>query len=88
MIKKYTVDEIINKRFAVLLERPDETSKIDIKLSDIPIKIHEGDILKLDIKDGAILFAEIDKEETKKQREEVQNLIDDLKNNSSKDLKF
>lgn len=88
MIKQYTVDEIINKRFAVLLERPDETSKIDIKLSDIPIKIHEGDILKLDIKDGAILFAEIDKEETKKQREEVQNLIDDLKNNSSKDLKF
>ena len=88
MIKKYTVDEIINKRYAVLLERPDETSKVDIKLSDIPIKIHEGDILKLDIKDGAILFAEIDKEETNKQREEVQNLIDDLKNNSSKDLKF
>ena len=88
MIKQYTVDEIIDKRFAVLLERPDETSKIDIKLSDIPIKIHEGDILKLDIKNGAILFAEIDKEETKQQREEVQNLIDDLKNNSSKDLKF
>ena len=88
MIKKYTVDEIINKRYAVLLERPDETSKVDIKLSDIPIKIHEGDILKLDIKDGAILFAEIDKEETNKQRAEVQNLIDDLKNNSSKDLKF
>ena len=88
MIKKYTVDEIIDKKFAVLFERPEETSKIDIKLSDIPIKIHEGDILKLDIKDGAILFAEIDKEETKKQREEVQNLIDDLKNNSSKDLKI
>lgn len=88
MIKKYTVDEIINKRYAVLLERPDETSKVDIKLSDIPIKIHEGDILKLDIKDGAILFAEIDKEDTNKQRAEVQNLIDDLKNNSSKDLKF
>ena len=88
MIKKYTVDEIINKRYAVLLERPDETSKVDIKLSDIAIKIHEGDILKLDIKDGAILFAEIDKEETNKQRAEVQNLIDDLKNNSSKDLKF
>jgi len=88
VIKKYTVDEIINKRYAVLLERPDETSKVDIKLSDIAIKIHEGDILKLDIKDGAILFAEIDKEETNKQRAEVQNLIDDLKNNSSKDLKF
>ncbi|MHB8278650.1 MAG: DUF3006 domain-containing protein [Candidatus Humimicrobiaceae bacterium] len=88
MIKKYTVDEIIDKKFAVLLERPAETSKIDVKLSDIPIKIHEGDILKLDIKNGAILFAEIDKEETKKQREEVQNLIDDLKNNSSKKLKF
>ena len=88
MIKKYTVDEIIDKKFVVLFERPKETSKIDVKLSDIPIKIHEGDILNLDIKDGVILFAEIDKEETKKQREEVQNLIDDLKNNSSKDLKF
>ena len=88
MIKKYTVDEIIDNKFAVLLERPDEISKIDIKLSDIPIKIREGDIIKLDIKDGAVLFAEIDKEETKEQREEVQNLIDDLKNNSSKDLKF
>ena len=88
MIKKYTVDEIINKRYAVLLERPDETSKVDIKLSDILIKIHEGDILKLDIKDGTILFAEIDKEEINKQRAEVQNLIDGLKNNSSKDLKF
>lgn len=88
MIKKYTVDEIIDKKFAVLLERPDETSKIDIKLSDIPIKIHEGDIIKLDIKDDAVIFAEIDKEETKKQREEVQNIIDDLKNNSSKNLKF
>ena len=88
MIKKYTVDEIIDNKFAVLLERPDETSKIDVKLSDIPIKIHEGDILNLDIKNGVVLFAEIDKEETKKQREEVQNLIDDLKNNSSKDLKF
>ena len=88
MIKKYTVDEIINKRYAVLLERPDETSKVDIKLSDIPIKIHEGDILRLDINEGAILFAEIDKEETNKERAEVQNLIDDLKNNSSKDLKF
>jgi hypothetical protein len=88
VIKKYTVDAIINKRYAVLLERPDETSKVDIKLSDIPIKIHEGDIVKLDIIEGAILFAEIDKEETNKQRAEVQNLIDDLKNNSSKDLKF
>ena len=88
MIKKYTVDEIIDNKFAVLLERPDEISKIDIKLSDIPIKIREGDIIKLDIKDGAVLSAEIDMEETKKQRQEVQNLIDELKKNSSKDLKF
>jgi hypothetical protein len=88
VIKKYTVDEIIDNKFAVLLERPDETSKIDIKLSDIPIKIHEGDIIKLDIQDGTVIYAEIDKEETEKQRQEVQNLIDDLKNKSSKDLKF
>ena len=88
MIKRYTVDEIIDNKFAVLLERPDETSKIDVKLSDIPIKIHEGDIIKLDIKDGTVTYAEMDKEETEKQRQEVQNLIDELKNSSSKDLRF
>ena len=88
MIKKYTVDEIIDNKFAVLLERPDETSKIDIKLSNIPIKIQEGDIIKLDIKDGAVIYAEIDKEETDTQRQEVHTLIDELKNRSSKDLKF
>ena len=88
MIKKYTVDEIVDNKTAVLLERPAEKVKLNILLKDIPIRVKEGDIIKLDIKDNKVLSAEIDREETKKQKKEVQDLIDNLKKNSSKDLKF
>jgi hypothetical protein len=88
MKKKYTVDEIINNRFAVLLDRDDESIKLDISLTDIPIKVKEGDILNIEFKDNKIVFAEIDKEETKKTRKEVKDLIDELKKKSSKDLKW
>jgi hypothetical protein len=56
-------------------------------LTDIPIKVKEGDILNIEFKDNKIVFAEIDKEETKKARQEVKDLIDELKKKSSKDLK-
>jgi hypothetical protein len=87
MKKKYTVDEIIDGKFAVLLDREDESIELDISLTDIPIKIKEGDILNIEFKDNKIVFAEIDKEETKKARQEVKDLIDELKKKSSKDLK-
>ena len=88
MKKQYTVDEIINSRFAVLLDRKDESIKLDISLTDIPIKVKEGDILNIEFKDNKIVFAEIDKEETKKARKEVKDLIDELKKKSSKELKW
>ena len=88
MKKKYTVDEIIDKKFAVLLDREDETKKLDIPLKDIPIKVKEGDIVDIELKYNKIIFAEIDIEATKKAKEEVQAILDDLKSKGSKELKW
>ena len=88
MKKQYTVDEIIDKKYAVLLDREDETKKLDIPLKDIPIKIKEGDIVNLGFKDNKIVFAEVDVEATKKAKEKVQAILDDLKNKGSKELKW
>ena len=88
MIKKYTVDEIIDKKFAVLLDREDESKKLDILLKDIPIEIKEGDIVNLIFEGSKIISAEVDVEATKKARDEVQNLLDELKNKGSNDLKW
>ena len=88
MKKQYTVDEIIDNKFAVLLDREDESIKIDIPLKDIPIKVKEGDIVNIELKDNKIIFAEVDIEATKKAREEVQTILDDLKSKGSKELKW
>ena len=88
MKKQYTVDEIIDKKFAVLLDREDESVKIDIPLKDIPIKVKEGDIVNIEFKDNKIIFAEVDAEATKAAREEVQKLLDELKNKGSNNLKW
>ena len=88
MKKQYTVDEIIDKKFAVLLDREDETKKLDIPLKDIPVKVKEGDIVNIEFKDNKIIFAEVDIEATKKAREEVQAVLDDLKSKGSKELKW
>jgi hypothetical protein len=88
MKKQYTVDEINDKRIAVLLDREDESIKIDIPLKDIPIKVKEGDIVNLEFEGSKIIFAEVDAEATKVAREEVQKLLDELKNKGSNDLKW
>jgi len=88
MKKQYTVDEINDKKIAVLLDRSDESIKIDIPLKDIPIKVNEGDILNIEFIGNKIIFAEVDIEATKKARDEVQKILDDLKSKGSKDLKW
>ena len=88
MKKQYTVDEIIDKKIAVLLDKEDESIKIDIPLKDMPVKVKEGDILNLEFKDNKIVSAEVDIEATKKAREEVNNLLDELKKKGNKDLKW
>jgi Protein of unknown function (DUF3006). len=88
MKKQYTVDEINDKRTAVLVDREDESIKIDIPLKDIPVKVKEGDIVNLEFKDNKVIFAEVDIEATKKAREAAQTILDDLKSKGSKDLKW
>jgi hypothetical protein len=88
MKKQYTVDEINDKKIAVLLDRLDESIKIDIPLKVIPIKVKEGDIVNIEFKDNKIVFAEVDIVATKKAREEVQAILDDLKSKGSKELKW
>ena len=88
MKKQYTVDEIIDKKFAVLLDREDETKKLDIPLKDIPIKVKEGDIVNIEFKYNKTIFAEVDIKATKKARGEVQAVLNDLKSKGSKELKW
>ena len=88
MKKQYTVDEINDKKFAVLLDREDESNKLDIPLKDMLVKVKEGDIVNIELKDNKIIFAEVDIEATKKARQEVNNLLDELKKKGSKDLKW
>jgi hypothetical protein len=86
--KKYTVDEIIDNKYAVLFQRDDETKKLDIPLTEIPIEVKEGDIIELEFDDdGKVVFAKVDTIETEKERENVGKLIKKLKDRSSKSLK-
>jgi (p)ppGpp synthase/HD superfamily hydrolase len=88
MKKQYTVDEIIDKKYAVLLDREDESKKLNIPLKDIPTKVKEGDIVNLEFKDKKIISAEVDIVATKKAREEVKKLLDELKKKGSNELKW
>ena len=88
MIKQYTVDEIVNKRYAVLLDREDESNKIDVTLEDIPVRVKEGDIVNIEFEGKKVVFAEVDGEATIRAREEVKKLLEELKSKGSKDLKW
>lgn len=88
MKKQYTIDEINDKKIAVLLDRENESKKLDIPLKDIPIKVKEGDIVNIELKDNKIIFVEVDIEATKKARQEVNNLLDELKKKGSQNLKW
>ena len=66
MRKKYTVDEIIDDKYAVLLDREDESKKLDILLSDLHIKVKDGDIVELELKNDRVIFVKVDREETEK----------------------
>ena len=88
MKKQYTVDRIVDKKIAVLLDRKNELKKLEITLKDIPVKVKEGDIVNLEFDNGKIIFTEVDIEATKKARKEVQEILGDLKSKGSKELKW
>ncbi len=66
-----TLDRIENET-AVLLVRPEETTKISIPISLLPEGSKEGDILSIDIKK--------DIQETERSKERVSSLLEKLKN--------
>ncbi|WP_370571937.1 DUF3006 domain-containing protein [Methanomethylovorans sp.] len=68
---KATLDRIENK-IAVLLVRPEESTKISMPLSLLPESTKEGDILDIDITK--------DVQETKQAKARVSARIDKLKN--------
>lgn len=88
MKKQYTVDAIVDKKTAVLLDRSDESKKLNILLKDIPVKVKEGDILNIEFKDNKIISAQVDVVATKKARQEVEKILDDLTKKGSKELKW
>ena len=88
MKKKYIVDAIVDRKIARLLLKKDESIILDIKLGQLPKGVSEGDIVEIEMEKGRVVFAEIDKEETKKARQEIKALIDDLKKKGSKELRW
>lgn len=68
---KTTLDRIENT-IAVLLVRPEETTKISIPLSLLPEGTKEGDILNIEITK--------DIQETEQAKERVSSLLEKLKN--------
>ncbi len=71
MAIKVTLDRTENQ-IAVLLIRPEETTKISIPLSLLPEGSKEGDILNIDIIK--------DVQETEQAKERVSSLLEKLKN--------
>ncbi|OPY16880.1 MAG: hypothetical protein A4E23_01627 [Methanomethylovorans sp. PtaU1.Bin073] len=71
MATKVTLDRIENE-IAVVLIRPEETTKISIPLSLLPEGSKEGDILNIDITK--------DVQETEQAKERVSSLLEKLKN--------
>jgi hypothetical protein len=86
--KIFTIDEIIDKKIAVLLDREDETNKLNIPLNSIPVKVKEGDIIEIEFENDVIINATVDNEATRKELEEMQKMLDELKNKGSRDLKW
>jgi hypothetical protein len=88
MKKKYTVDEIVDGKTVVLLDREDESKKLDVPVKAIPISLKEGDIVNIEFQGDKIVSVEVDIEATKAARQEVQKLLGELKNKGSNGLKW
>ena len=75
---KYTLDRI-EDGYAIFLKFPDEEEHVIIAMSAIDKEVHEGD--RVMIEEVADTFhIEILKEETTEKKEEIQSLMDRLRN--------
>ncbi|OBW57015.1 hypothetical protein A9986_09715 [Solibacillus silvestris] len=75
---KYTLDRIENDLY-VFVEKGNEGNQIEISKDFVPMGIVEGDIIEIKIDNGLYNFKQLN-EEKKIQKNDVQSLIDKLKN--------
>lgn len=75
---KYTLDRIENDLF-IFVEKGNEGNQIEIMKEYVPLGIVEGDIIEIENDNGLYNFKQLN-EELEIRKNDVQNLIDKLKN--------
>lgn len=75
---KYTLDRIENDLY-VFVEKGNEGNQIEISKDYVPLGIVEGDIIEIKNDNGLYNFKQLN-EEKEIRKNEVQSLIDKLKN--------
>ena len=74
----YTLDRFEGD-YAIFLKRPEETDQLFIHSTKIGVPVNEGDLVQI-LDDGENYQITVLQEQTKEQKEKVQNLLDRLKN--------
>lgn len=75
---KYTLDRIEENQY-VFLKHPDEIDQLIIPVTDVEVNVSEGDIVLIAQTDAGYQI-EIQKEETELTRNDVESLLEKLKN--------
>lgn len=75
---KYTLDRIENDLY-VFVEKGNEGNQIEISKDYVPLGIVEGDIIEIENDNGLYNFKQLN-EEKEIRKNDVQSLIDKLKN--------
>lgn len=79
----FTVDRIIGD-IAVLLT--DDEVVYNVKITDIPVEINEGDVLTGNISGDNVIISDKDTEEKQIRLNRINNLFEKLKNKNRSDL--
>ena len=77
-MKKYTLDRIENEQY-VFVEKGNETNEVIIVKDFVPVDIAEGDIVNIFESEEGYIFEKL-KEEQQIRKDDVQSLIEKLKN--------
>ncbi|SES42522.1 DUF3006 domain-containing protein [Psychrobacillus sp. OK032] len=75
---KYTLDRLEGE-LAVFIKYPDEIERLHIPISELDENVKEGDIVLISIENDTYKVERL-VEKTEKQREKVQGLLENLKN--------
>lgn len=75
---KYTLDRVENEQY-VFLEKGNESNEVIIAKEFVPFDITEGDIVKVGENEEGYIFEKLE-EEKQIRKDDVQSLIDKLKN--------